>query len=216
MRKNIIRKFLNFLRNFGSRLFYRRIYGVSFLNDPDEIIDDNSEISINGEKWKIFPSPGHSLDHISLYNEEKGILFSGDNVLRSITTWLGPPESNINEYINSIKKIENLPNLKLILSAHGSPIENPRERLAEILEHREVRRQQVLNIINENSKEGISPKDIIKILYSKGGRFLHQVARGWVVLTLKMLEEQQLITRIEGKKEIKFYPFNKNNYKFRT
>ena len=57
MRKNIIRKLLNFLRNFSSRLFYRRIYGLSFLNDPDEIITDNSEISINGEKWKIFSSP---------------------------------------------------------------------------------------------------------------------------------------------------------------
>jgi glyoxylase-like metal-dependent hydrolase (beta-lactamase superfamily II) len=124
VRKNGIRKLMNFFRNIGSRLFYRRMYGVSFLNDPDEIIQDKSEIIINGEIWKIFPSPGHSPEHISLYNEEKGIFFSGDNVLRSITTWLGPPESNINEYINSIKYIENLPNLKLILSAHGSPIEN--------------------------------------------------------------------------------------------
>lgn len=209
IRKKIVRRLRNFFRNFGSRLFYNRIYGVSFMDDPDEIIDDNSEISINGETWKVFPSPGHSTDHISLYNEEKGILFSGDNVLRSITTWLGPPESNISEYIKTIKQLQSLPNLKLILSAHGSPIEKPKERLGEILKHRNEREQQVLNLIIQNSERGTSPDNIIKALYPKSGKFMHQVARGWVVLTIKMLEEQGFITRIEKKKKILFFPSKK-------
>ena len=212
IRKKIVRRLRNFFRNFGSRLFYKRIYGVSFIDDPDEIIDDESEISINGETWTIFPSPGHSTDHISLYNEEKGILFSGDNVLRSITTWLGPPDSNISEYIKTIQQIQSLPNLKLILSAHGSPIEGPTERLSEILKHRNEREQQVLNLIIQSSEKGISPDKIIKVIYPKKGKFMHQVARGWVVLTLKMLEKQGQITRIEEKKEILFFPVKKNSY----
>jgi hypothetical protein len=68
-----------------------------------------------------------------------------------------------------------------------------------------------LDLINENSEKGISPKKIIRHLYADSSRFLHQVARGWVVLTLKMLEEHQLIAREEGKREIKFVPYNKNN-----
>ena len=132
VKKTVSRKIINVLRNVGSKMFYQRIYGVSYIDDPDIILDSNSEIMINGESWKIFPSPGHALDHISLYNEEKGILFSGDNILRAITTWLGPPNSDVAEYIRTIKKIEKLPNLKLIFSAHGSPIENPQERITEI------------------------------------------------------------------------------------
>ncbi len=206
VRKRITRRIVNVLRNVGSRLLYQRIYGVSYIDDPEEIIGENTEIFINGEKWKIFSSPGHAIDHISLYNEEKGILFSGDNILRSITTWLGPPNCNVAEYINSIEKIQSLPNLQLILAAHGSPIENPKERIGEILAHRKEREKQVLNIIHDNFENGISPKDIIKTIYPNNTKFLHQVARGWVVLTLKMLEEKNLIRRQDTKKKILFFP----------
>ena len=210
VRKNISRRIINSLRNVGSRIFYHRIYGVSYIDSPDEIIDSNSEIMINGELWKIFPSPGHALDHISLYNEEKGILFSGDNILRSITTWLGPPNCNLADYMNSIESIQKLPNLKLILAAHGSPIENPKERIAEILLHRKEREEQVLNIIYNNDINGISPKDIIITIYPQDSRFLHQVARGWIVLTLKKLEEKNLIKRKDTKKKILFFPIEKD------
>ncbi|MFX1417984.1 MAG: MBL fold metallo-hydrolase [Promethearchaeota archaeon] len=210
MRKNYVRRIINGLRNIGSRIFYQRIFGVSYIEDPDEIINNNTEISINGEIWKIFPSPGHAIDHISLYNEDKGILFSGDNILRTITTWLGPPNSNIEEYIKSIEAIQDLPNLKLILTAHGSPIENPKDRITEILSHRKNREKQVLNIIYDNRENGISPKSIIKSIYPNNSRFLHQVARGWIVLTLKMLEEKKLIQRQETKKNILFFPANKS------
>ena len=209
VRKKIVSKFRNFFRNFGSRLFYNRIYGVSYLNDPDEIIEEESDILINGGVWKIFSSPGHSSDHISLYNEEKGIILSGDNVLGAITTWLGPPESDISEYIRTIKYLQNLPNLKLMLSAHGNPIEEPKERLSEILKHRKEREQQVLHLILQNSERGVSPANIINALYPKSGKFMHQLARGWVVLTIKMLEEQGFITRVEKKKRILFFSSKK-------
>ena len=206
VRRKITRRIINVLRNVGSRLFYQRIYGVSYIDDPEEIIDDNTEISINGENWRIFPSPGHAIDHISLYNEEKGILFSGDNILRAITTWLGPPNSNIAEYIKSLKAIQKLPNLKLILSAHGSPIENPKDRITDILLHRKEREKQVSKIIYDNKEKGISPKGIIKAIYPERSRFLHQVARGWIVLTIKMLEEKKLVNRQDTKNKILFFP----------
>jgi len=206
IRKNTSRKIINFFRNIGSKLFYQRIFGASYVDDPEEIIESSTNFSINGELWKIFPSPGHAIDHISLYNEEKGILFSGDNILRSITTWLGPPNSDVAEYIKSIETIQKLPNLKLILAAHGSPIEQPKERIIEILSHRKDRETQVLDIINKNSKNGISPKEIIRAIYTDNSRFLHQVARGWVVLTLKLLENKNLIRRKNSKKKILFFP----------
>jgi glyoxylase-like metal-dependent hydrolase (beta-lactamase superfamily II) len=206
IRKKTSRKIINFLRNVGSKVFYQRIFGASYVDDPGEIIESNTEILINGKSWKIFLSPGHAIDHISLYNEEKGILFSGDNILRSITTWLGPPNCDIAEYIESIETIQKLPNLKLILAAHGSPIEKPKERIAEILSHRKAREKQVLDIIYTNLKNGISPKEVIRAIYPDNSRFLHQVARGWVVLTLKLLENRNLIRRQDTKKKILFFP----------
>ena len=197
------------LRAIGRKLsdrMYRRFYGIEFIDETDEIIDEYSEILINNEVWKIFPSPGHAIDHISLYNSEKGILFSGDNILSSITTWLGPPNCNITDYVKSVEIIQELPNLKIILAAHGSSITNPKERIEEILKHRKERKQEVLNLINENSAHGMSPSEIIQALYPHGKMLIRGVARGWICLTLKMLEFENLIKRDIGKREILFFP----------
>ncbi len=210
VRKGLIRKILNFLRRHGTRLFFRNIHGLSYLDHPDEVVDENSTIIINGERWKIFPSPGHSPEHISLYSEEKGVLFSGDNVLKMRSTWLGPPESNITDYIETIKKLQNLPNLKLILPAHGEIIENPKETLTAILERMNERQKQVLGAINNHSEKGRSPDDILDIIYPKARKFTRIIARDWVVLTLKMLESRKLIKREINKKKILFFPADIN------
>ena len=199
------RKVWNFLHRLGMRLFFRRLHGLSFLDHPDEIIDENSVIIINGEHWKIFPSPGHSPEHISLYNEEKGVLFSGDNVLKMRSTWLGPPESNIIDYIETIKKIQNLPDLKLILPAHGEIIENPKETLTAILERMNERQEQVLDAITKHSEKGLSPDDILNLIYRGTKKFTRIIGRDWVVLTLKMLEKKEVIKRAIVKNKILFF-----------
>ena len=48
-------------------LILRNAYGISFIDNPDEIIPNNGEIFINNESWNIFPSPGHSSDHLEYY-----------------------------------------------------------------------------------------------------------------------------------------------------
>lgn len=189
-----------------SKIFYKVIYGISFDFSIDEIISSNKQIDIGGKSWKIFPSPGHAPDHISLYNEENGILMSGDNVLRSITTWLGPPRSNLREYISTLKKIKSLPKLRLILPAHGSPITNPIERINDILSHRRQRKLQVMKIINHYSNKGVSPEQILELLYPGKNRFFQQMARGWVSLTLRMLKENQEIYGKLKDNKIFFFP----------
>jgi glyoxylase-like metal-dependent hydrolase (beta-lactamase superfamily II) len=189
-----------------SKIFYRVIYGTSFDFSIDEIISSNKEIEIGGKSWKIFSSPGHAPDHISLYNEENGILMSGDNVLRTITTWLGPPQSNLREYISTLKKIKNLPKLRLILPAHGSPITNPIERINDILSHRRQRKLQVMKIIEHYPNKGVSPEQILDLLYTGKNRFFQQMARGWVSLTLRMLKENQEIYGKLKDNKIFFFP----------
>jgi glyoxylase-like metal-dependent hydrolase (beta-lactamase superfamily II) len=192
------------IRHKLTKLFYRNIYGLSFLDDPEIIIEENSFISINGERWQVLSSPGHCLTHISLYNEEKGILLAGDNVLRTITTWLGPPSSNLTDYVQTIKHYKNLPNLKLILPSHGSPIKDPYLRLKEILAHRKNRSKQVLTLIQKSEGKGITVEQIIQELYSNESRMKQNVARGWICLTLELLEEQGKIEKKMQDKKILF------------
>ncbi|MFX0073629.1 MAG: hypothetical protein ACFFAO_21335, partial [Candidatus Hermodarchaeota archaeon] len=100
-------------------------------------------------------------------------------------------------------------NLKVILPAHGMVIKNPAKRIAEILRHREERMQQVIDLVKNNSNNGISAGGILKELYPNANKTMEQVARGWICLTLKILEEKGLATRLLDKSEYKFRPTNK-------
>jgi len=207
-KKTLISRIKDFFLNKFTRFFYKRVYGLAFIKNPDKIVPEDSEILINGEKWKIFPSPGHSSDHISLYSEKEGILFSGDNVLRTITTWLGPPDSSLEDYIETIKQISKLPKLELILSAHGDPIKNPKQRLKEIIEHRKKRTKQIEDLVIKSERYGITPKTIIRELYPGEGMIKHQMAKGYVMLTLQYLEKNKKIySKIDKKNKKKFFPF---------
>jgi glyoxylase-like metal-dependent hydrolase (beta-lactamase superfamily II) len=203
--KGLKKKLITFLQGKFSYFFWNIVAGISYIKDPDELINTNSNILINNEVWKVFPSPGHSFDHISLYNEEKGVLFTGDNLFKSISGWLGPPESNLDDYMNTLENYSKLRNLKLILPAHGEPIENPKERINEIILHRKKRIKQVFDLIAESKKNGLTLKEIINKIYTNGNKMIKQIARGWVCLTLKKLEEENHIFRQESKNEIRFF-----------
>ena len=105
--------------------------------------------------------------------------------------------------------IKNLPNLKLLLAAHGRPIKNPIRRVEEVIVHRKERTKQVIGIVNKYPEEGITPKELIEELYPQGAKIIQRIGRGWVCLTLKLLEERNLVTHVKEKKKIKFYPTNK-------
>ena len=185
---------------------YEGLYGTRFVQHPDMLIGADSEIKINGRAWKIFPSPGHAIDHISLYDPERGILFSGDNVLRSVTTWLGPPKSNLSDYLASLKKILELPRLDLILSAHGSPVSNPRERVREIIDWRQSRTEQLLELVRDHGSDGVTLKGLLSQLYEREGWIKHRIAEGWVMVTLDHLVGEGLVERRSEAGEILFSP----------
>ncbi|MBT7697646.1 MAG: MBL fold metallo-hydrolase [Desulfobacterales bacterium] len=197
---NILKKVLVKLLYSLADAFFIKLYGISFLSEF-EIVNYDKLIYINDEPWQIIHTPGHCEDHIALYNEKTGVLFSGDNVMRSITTWLGPPRSDIGSYVKSMKTLLELPKLEIILSAHGSPVTNPRERLKEIIKHREDRTQEVLDIIKTAGNSGISAKNIIKKMYTKEEMFKRLSSRGWVSLTLKQLIDNRQIDLIKSKKD---------------
>ncbi|MBN2223386.1 MAG: MBL fold metallo-hydrolase [Deltaproteobacteria bacterium] len=183
------------------RILFQFLFHTDAISDPDIIINDRSLMEINGEQWEIFPSPGHSDDHISLYNSERGILLAGDNVLRRITTWLGPPHSNLEEYIESVQYMRDLPNLTLILSAHGGLITNPRERLREILRWRERRTREVCEIVKRSGANGVTVRTIVGRLYGNESRSKQRMASGWVKVTLKHLEDtNKVVRKVHGKR----------------
>lgn len=180
---------------------YALSVGMRLIKRADLLADENFGLEINGRQWRVMPTPGHSSDHISLYCEEEGILLGGDNVLRSVITWLGPPDSDLMEYENSLRKMISLPNLRMILPAHGSRISNPRARIRSILSHRKKRSADVLSIIRKNGKKGAGIRQIQDSLYPGGGFWMRFNSSGWIKLTISDLLEKGLIEKIRKDKK---------------
>ncbi|MEJ5361013.1 MAG: MBL fold metallo-hydrolase [Spirochaetota bacterium] len=179
------------------RTMYKKVYGIAFVQSHDITIRPGETISINGYTFAIIHGPGHCNDHIMLYDKKEGVLFAGDNILRSIYTWLGPPRSNLQEYYNTLEACLRLPNLKLVLSAHGSPILNPIERIKEIIEYRKLRTRQVYSIV-ANETHGITFYRLLNSIYPRSleRRWL---AKGWIIVTLEYLVNNNIL-KFEGRK----------------
>lgn len=184
--------------------YYWWLFGFDFVQEPYAEIPGRGDISINGSRWMVLPSPGHSEDHISLYDPASGVLFAGDNVLRTVTTWLGPPNSDLQRYIASMRELMALPGLRLILSSHGKPVEDPVRRIKEIISWRETRTDQVYGIIRD-SGDGAGLRDILKRLYPRRQFMKRYLAVGWITITLNHLEEAGTVRRATRNGAVVFF-----------
>ncbi len=53
--------------------------------DPTRRVPHGAPVRLAGRTWLAIHTPGHTLDHLCLYDPEHGVLLSGDHVLPSIT-----------------------------------------------------------------------------------------------------------------------------------
>ncbi len=174
---------------------FMRLLKVRFVSGRIDILDENARLVINlgagnSDTWEMIPLPGHCDDDIVLYNREKGILLGGDVVLRKVTAWLGPPRSNLSQYINSLETLKALPGLSLILPAHGSPIQDPVTRIQAAIDHRKKRTLDVFKMIADAGAEGVCYETIFRSYYSNARGLQRNLLEGWICVTLDHLIEK--------------------------
>jgi glyoxylase-like metal-dependent hydrolase (beta-lactamase superfamily II) len=95
-------------------------------------------------------TPGHTLDHLCLYDPEHGVLVSGDHVLPSITphiSGVGNGADALRSYIATLDLVAQLPGVRLGLPAHGHPFDDVPGRVDAIKRHH-VERMQLLRDVS--------------------------------------------------------------------
>ena len=111
---------------------------------PDHFLEDKEKIS--SLEWEVVAhhTPGHLSNHICYQYLDK--LFTGDHIMEWSTSVISPPEGDVSQFINSCEKIYNL-HCKKFYPGHGIPVENPSERIVELIEHRKKREAEILNFL---------------------------------------------------------------------
>ena len=119
-------------------------FGIHTEFVPDHFLEDKEKIS--SLEWEVVAhhTPGHLSNHICYQYLDK--LFTGDHIMEWSTSVISPPEGDVSQFINSCEKIYNL-HCKKFYPGHGIPVENPSERIVELIEHRKKREAEILNFL---------------------------------------------------------------------
>lgn len=93
----------------------------------DRKLSGNDEIQTGSRTLKVLHTPGHTLEHISLYEPEEEILICGDLFHRNDIGWLNILREGIGSIQRSIESLDRLSKLRIVqaYSGHGPQIENP-------------------------------------------------------------------------------------------
>ncbi len=114
----------------------------------DEWIEGEPRLESELGELLVIATPGHSPGHISLYLEKEAILFTGDLIVGEGTSFVGPPDGDMSEYLASLKKVREL-EVRLMLPGHGPVIRDPARHLKDLIAHRELREYQILKILGD-------------------------------------------------------------------
>src|SRR6478752_7384234 len=91
---------------------------------------------------RAIATPGHAADHVCLMTADR-VCFSGDLVLGHGSTFVPPDGGSLIAYMDSLARLQ-AETIELIGPGHGPWIEDPEAKLAEYVEHREMRERKLL------------------------------------------------------------------------
>jgi glyoxylase-like metal-dependent hydrolase (beta-lactamase superfamily II) len=120
--------------------------------EPDRVLEDGE--SMTGPGWTLtaVATPGHTSNHLCFALEESGALFTGDHVMGWSTSVIVPPDGDMSDYMASLAKLCERED-RVYYSAHGAPIEKPRQLVRGMMGHRRQRENQILRLLGEAPQE---------------------------------------------------------------
>jgi glyoxylase-like metal-dependent hydrolase (beta-lactamase superfamily II) len=105
---------------------------------PSVRLADAESIKLGGREWVAVHTPGHTPDHLCLFDPDSGVLLSGDHVLPTITPHISGIDAGpdpLAAFVESLHKVAGLEGVKHVLPAHGHPFVDVMRRVMEIKEH---------------------------------------------------------------------------------
>jgi glyoxylase-like metal-dependent hydrolase (beta-lactamase superfamily II) len=119
---------------------------------PTTRVDDAEVVQLAGREWVSLHTPGHTPDHLCLFDPAEGVMLSGDHVLPTITPHIsglhaGPDP--LSAFFGSLDKVAALGEVRLVLPAHGHPFHDLPGRAADIKVHHEERLEKLRTVFGD-------------------------------------------------------------------
>lgn len=109
---------------------------------PTRRVSDAQWLRLGGRDWQALHTPGHTGDHLCLWDPTSGVLLSGDHVLPTITphiSGLTASADALADFVNALERVSSLDGVTTVLPAHGLPFDDLSARVQEIITHHDER-----------------------------------------------------------------------------
>lgn len=125
--------------------------------EPDRELADGLQIPVGERTLEAVWTPGHASGHCVIYLREQRLMIAGDHLLPRITPHVGFSPATVGnplgDFIASQRKIQAL-DVDLVLPAHGGVFEDHIKRSNQIIQHHNVRLEQILDILRRGPRSG--------------------------------------------------------------
>lgn len=160
---------------------------------PDIRVKDGDVIKTPDFSIECVYTPGHTSNHMCFALREEKALFTGDHIMGWSTTVVTPPDGDMAQYMESVRKLIARDD-NILYPTHGAPVPNPRPFLEAYLDHRLDRERQILDCI----KQGISTiPAMVERIYADVDKRLHPAAQRSVLAHLIQLTNEGKVL-VEG------------------
>lgn len=109
---------------------------------PDVVLGDGDVVPGAGWTIEAVHTPGHTSNHLCFALREESVLFPGDHVMGWSTSVIGPPDGNLGQYLDSLRKVL-ARDEDTYWPTHGPAITDPATHVRAFLAHREARLEQL-------------------------------------------------------------------------
>jgi len=162
---------------------------------PDIRVRDGEIIAGDGFTFECVYTPGHTSNHMCFALREEQALFSGDHVMGWSTTVVTPPDGDMAQYMESLRKLQ-VRNDRILYPTHGAPIRDPKPFLQAYVDHRLEREAQILACI----RDGVSTiPEMVARMYADVDKRLHPAASRSVLAHLIQLEREGRVRQEVGR-----------------
>jgi glyoxylase-like metal-dependent hydrolase (beta-lactamase superfamily II) len=140
------------------------------LPEPSITVVDSGVVRLARREWIAVHTPGHTSDHLCLYDPEERLFISGDHVLPTITPHIagaGPGggmlyDDPLAEFFSSLRRMHDF-DVRLVLPAHGHPFADLGGRADHIIDHHEERLDVIRNAVGDQPTGDV--RDYMRLLF---------------------------------------------------
>jgi glyoxylase-like metal-dependent hydrolase (beta-lactamase superfamily II) len=183
--------------------FFRRMADYTRDVTTSHYLEESETVLFSSCRLRIERVPGHTPWCIMLWDNQSGIAFTGDFLLKDISPnplmqrpgKVAPGYRRLKTFIASLERVRQM-NLRFALPGHGDLIENPSRRIVELVRFIEERRRMVIATLKKRCDQ--TPFDLMKSLFPGLPREQSFLAISEISAYLEVLRDEGTVMKIEG------------------